>query len=183
MYIYNYGLKLIVRIVGSNVGFIEVEGSGTVGATCYAVDQGIPGIAFSGITTGNLAWDTEPVPVRSTLYAELALVVTDAVLAAGTPYLPDDVFLNVNMAAVEGNCTEASAFSYILTRINTPSILSTSDTPLCGDTWLPTETDVMDDGGCYVSISVGTCSDKTDSSAADQLTVVNKLGSLLSCLP
>ncbi|KAF3763342.1 sure-like protein [Cryphonectria parasitica EP155] len=168
--------------VGSNLGFIQVEFSGTVGAACYAVDQGIPGIAFSGLTTGNLPWNTTPVPLRSTLYAELALSVTNTILEAGAPYLPDGVFLNVNMAEVEGNCTAASDFEYILTRINTPSALSTADIETCGDTWLPTETSVMDTGGCYVTISVGTCSDKTDGSATEQQTVLDKLGNLVTCL-
>lgn len=171
--------------VGSNVGFIQVEFSGTVGAACYAVDQGIPGIAFSGITTGNLAWNTSPVPARSLIYADLALNLTNAVLegsGGATPYLPDGVFLNVNMAGVTGDCEAAGDFEFVLSRINTPSILSTSDIQICGDEWLPTETEVVR-AGCFVSVSVGTCSDKSDSSAADQQTVYDRLGSLLTCLP
>lgn len=169
--------------VGSNLGFIQTEFSGTVGAACYAVDQGIPGIAFSGLTEGNLAWNTSPVPTRSLVYADLSLNLTNAILDSGAPYLPDGVYLNVNMAKIEGNCTDASAFQYVLTRINTPSFLSDADTETCGNARLPTETSVMNSGGCYVSVSVGTCSDKTDSSAADQKTVLDKLGDMLTCMP
>lgn len=168
--------------VGSNVGFIQVEFSGTVGATCYAVGKGIPGIAFSGLTTGNLAWDTTPVPARSQVYADLSLNLTNAILDSGAPYLPDGVFLNVNLAEVTGSCTDASAFKYVLSRINTPSVLSTKDVKICGNTWLPTEKSVVD-AGCYVSVSVGTCSDKTDADSTAQQTVVDKLGDMLTCLP
>lgn len=168
--------------VGSNVGFIQVEFSGTVGAACYAVGQGIPGIAFSGITDGNLPWNTVPVPARSLVYADLAQNLTDAVLAAGAPYLPDGVFLNVNMAGVTSTCSDASKFQFVLSRINTPSLLSSADVQRCGDEWLPTEKSVVD-AGCYVSVSVGTCSDKSTADATAQQTVVDKLGSLLTCLP
>lgn len=168
--------------VGSNVGFIQTEFSGTVGAACYAVGQGVPAVAFSGLTTGNLAWDTAPVPARSLVYADLALNLTNAVLAAGAPYLPDGVFLNVNMAEVAGDCTDAGAFRYVLSRINTPSILSTEDVETCGSKWLPTEKSVVD-AGCYVSVSVGSCSDKTTADATAQQTVLDKLGDMLTCLP
>lgn len=170
--------------VGSNVGFIQAEFSGTIGAACYAVGQGIPAIAFSGLTTGNLAWDTTPVPARSLVYADLALNLTAAVLAAGAPYLPDGIFLNVNMAEVEGSCTDAGAFQYVLSRINTPTILSTDDaqTSCSNDTYLPTEKSVVD-AGCYVSVSVGSCSDKTTADATAQQAVLDKLGDLLTCLP
>lgn len=168
--------------VGSNVGFIQVEFSGTVGAACYAVDQGIPGLAFSGITEDRTAWDTVPVPTASLVYADLALNLTQAIIASGAPYLPDDVFLNVNMAGVDDTCTDASDFKFVLSRINIPTILSTTDVKTCGDIWLPWEKDVVD-AGCYVSVSVGTCSDKTDTDSTNQQTVLDKLSSMLTCLP
>lgn len=169
--------------VGSNVGLIQVEFSGTVGAACYAVDQGIPAVAFSGITEDRVAWDTLPVPLASSVYSDLALNLTNAIVAAGAPYLPDGVFLNVNMAAVEedGDCSAASDFAFVLSRINTPSLLSTADVETCGDTWLPTETDVVR-AGCYVSISVGTCTDKSDDDSTSQQVVLDKLAGMLSCL-
>lgn len=168
--------------VGSNVGLIQTQFSGTIGAACYAVGQGIPAIAFSGLTSGNLPWNTEPVPARSLVYADLALNLTNAVLAAGAPYLPTEIFLNVNMAEVAGACTDASAFKYVLSRINTPSILSTEDVSICGNEWLPTEKSVVD-AGCYVPVSVGTCTDKSDADSTAQQAVLDKLGSLLTCLP
>lgn len=168
--------------VGSNVGFFQTEFSGTVGAACYAVNNGVPGIAFSGITASRLAWDTTPVPTESLVYADLSVNLTNAILDSGVPYLPDGIYLNVNLAGVSGSCTDASAFKYVLSRINTPSILSTQDIAICGNTWLPTEKSVVD-AGCYVSVSVGTCSDKTDADSTAQQAVLDKLGSMLTCLP
>lgn len=168
--------------VGSNVGFIQVEFSGTVGAACYAVDQGIPAIAFSGITEDRTGWDTVPVPASSLVYADLANNLTNIILNSGTPYLPDGTFLNVNMAAVSGSCTAASDYKFVLSRINPVTILSVADVQTCGATTLPTETSVVD-AGCYVSVSVGRCSDKTTAPAADQQTVLDKLEDLLTCLP
>lgn len=168
--------------VGSNLGFIQVEFSGTVGAACYAVDQGIPAIAFSGLTDDRTAWDTVPVPLASSVYADLATNLTNAVLASGTPYLPNGTFLNVNMAEVTGDCTDASKFQFVLTRINTVTILSVADVQICGNEHLPTETDVTSEG-CYVSVSVGECSDKTTANAANQQAVLDKLDSLLVCGP
>lgn len=169
--------------VGSNIGFIQVEFSGTVGAACYAVDQGIPGIAFSGITEDRVAWDTVPVPAASLVYADLALNLTNTIVASGTPYLPDDVFLNVNMAGVTGDCLAAGDFKFVLSRINIPTpLLSSPDVQTCGDSWLPWEKTVVD-AGCYVSVSVGTCSDKTDTDSTNQQTVLDKLASIITCMP
>lgn len=168
--------------VGSNIGFVQVEFSGTVGAACYAVDQGIPAIAFSGITEDRVAWDTLPVPLASSVYSDLALNLTNAIVAGGAPYLPDGVFLNVNLAGVaEGACASAREFGFVMSRINIPTVLSTADVKTCGDTWLPWEKDVVD-AGCYVSVSVGTCEDKSDSSAANQQIVLDKLAGIIGCL-
>lgn len=166
---------------GSNLGFIQTQFSGTVGAACYAVDQGVPAIAFSGLAENRVAWDTLPAPLASTVYADLALNLTNAVLDAGAPYLPNGTFLNVNMADVtDDKCADASQFRFVLTRINPVTVLSTDDIQICGDESLPTETDVTAEG-CYVSVSVGRCSDKTTAVASEQQTVYDKLESLLVC--
>ncbi|KAL2021742.1 hypothetical protein VTK56DRAFT_6685 [Thermocarpiscus australiensis] len=169
--------------VGSNV-FLEVQFSGTVGAAVYAAkEEKIPAIAFSGASDGNLPWNTSPEPQRSLVYAQLATTLTNAVIASGTPYLPEDVFLNVNFPEVTGDCTQASAFKWVLSRIDPHGFLSTPDVEICGSTWLPTEESVMDADGCYVSISVGDVNDKTTASADKQAVVLEKLQSMLTCLP
>ncbi|KAM0235009.1 hypothetical protein ACHAP5_009822, partial [Fusarium lateritium] len=156
--------------------------SGTVGAACYAAhDVGIPAIAFSGASGGTTAFNTKPVPQRSLVYAELATSLVKKVIDSGKPYLPKDVYLNVNFPKVEGQCTDASKFKWVLTRINT-GLLSERDTEWCGDDRLPTETEIALKGGCYASISVGDASDKTTADAASQKVVLNKLKDILVCV-
>lgn len=168
--------------VGSNL-YLAVHFSGTVGAAVYAAkNEKIPAIAFSGASGGTLAWDTSPEPQRSKVYGELATALTNAIIASGKPYLPEDVFLNVNFPEVGGQCTEASRFKWVLSRINV-GLFSAPDTEQCGETRLPTETSVVGTEGCYVSVSVGDANDKTTASADKQAVVLKKLQSMLSCLP
>lgn len=169
--------------VGSNLD-IQVPFSGTVGSAVYAVSQGIPALAFSGLTGSPTAWDAAT-PLYASVYAELALNLTTAIIDAGTPYLPDGVFLNVNMGDVDDEtCNDASKFRFVLSRINlsTP-VLSTPDVETCGGTTLPREREVTDAEGCFVSVSVGDASDKTTATAEQQAVVLEKLQGLLSCLP
>ncbi|KAK4236354.1 survival protein sure-likephosphatase/ nucleotidase [Achaetomium macrosporum] len=168
--------------VGSNL-FLAVQFSGTVGAAVHAAKSAkIPALAFSGASEGNLAWNTTPEPQRSTVYAQLATTLTNAVIASGKPYLPEDVFLNVNFPEVTGSCTDAAQFKWVLSRINIGTF-SEADVEWCGDDRLPTEQSVADAGGCYVSISVGDANDKTTAPAEKQAVVLRKLQSMLTCLP
>lgn len=174
-------------VAGPNVGsnlYLQNHFSGTVGAACYAAGTaGIPAIAFSGLSGGRLAWDATPVPERSLVYADLAANLTNAIIDSGAPYLPDGIFLNVNLPAVEGACTTASAFSFVMSRIDPRTVFSSDDVETCGSTELPTELSVVGTDGCYVSVSVGQCSDKTTADAENQGIVLDKIGSLLTCLP
>ncbi|KAL4748926.1 hypothetical protein BDW72DRAFT_205247 [Aspergillus terricola var. indicus] len=167
--------------VGSNLG-LAVYIAGTVGAANYAAaTAGIPAIAFSGEDGSATAWDAE-VPAYSSIYAELAAKVVERVVSGGTPYLPDDVWLNVNFPSVEG-CSTADDFDFVLSRILAAVPLVTDDdVETCGSTRLPTENDVVGTDGCYVSISVG-AADKSDADATSQGVVLEKLGDLLTCLP
>lgn len=180
------GEKPELAVTGPNVGtnlWVQVPFSGTVGAACYAAHEaGIPAIAFSGASSGNLAWNTSPVPQRSLVYAELATTLTNKIIASGKPYLPEDVFLNVNFPKVEGKCTQASQFKWVLSRIN-PGIISKPDAEWCGDDRLPTETDVHFEDGCYISVSIGDAADKTTVDDKRQNVVLEKLRDMLVCLP
>ncbi|KAM3511621.1 hypothetical protein MY11210_004705 [Beauveria gryllotalpidicola] len=177
-----------LAVVGPNVGsnlWLVVPFSGTVGAASYAAHTArIPAIAFSGADHGRLRWDTEePVPTVSHVYAQLATSLTNAVVAAGKPYLPDDVFLNVNFPDVDDNCPDAASFKWVLSRIN-PGFFSPRDVEWCGGDRLPTEYHVHDQDGCYISVSIGDASDKTTvGDVAKQQAVLNKLKSMLTCLP
>lgn len=184
------GAKPELAVAGPNVGsnlYLAVHFSGTVGATVHAVKSGIPGVAFSGASEGTLPWDTPaPIPPRSLVYAELATKFTNALVASGKPYLPPNVWLNVNFPKVEeggGACTRADQFKFVLTRINL-GLFSGPDVMHCGSTRLPTETDVIlnKNGACYVAVSVGDARDKTTASAEDQKVVLEKLKGLFVCI-
>jgi 5'/3'-nucleotidase SurE len=176
-------------VSGPNVGtnlWLQVPFSGTVGIAVHAAhEHGIPGIAFSGASDGNLAWDTSNVPPRATVYAALAANLTDRILAGGAPYLPAEVWLNVNFPAVADTagdaCTDPTQFTWVLTRIN-PGVISAPDVDHCGSTRLPTETDVHFRGGCLISVSVGDARDKTTAPAADQQVVRDRLSDLWTCV-
>ncbi|KAH6611498.1 hypothetical protein Trco_001518 [Trichoderma cornu-damae] len=168
--------------VGSNV-FVQLPFSGTVAAAAFAAhDAGIPSIAFSAASTGRLAFDTSPVPLRSSLYGQLATQLTNRILASGAPYLPPEVFLNVNFPKAEGDCTDASDFEWVLTRVN-PGIISPPDVEFCGGNRLPTELSVITHKGCFISVSVADAKDKTTAPNRSQAVVLDKLRDMLSCLP
>jgi broad specificity polyphosphatase/5'/3'-nucleotidase SurE len=78
--------------VGNNIG-LAVLLSGTVGATTYAAyNAGIPAVAFSGATGSQTAWNASATyPDYSQVYADLALNLTDHLVASGAPYLPNNV--------------------------------------------------------------------------------------------
>ncbi|KAI1084099.1 sure-like protein [Whalleya microplaca] len=179
------GEKPDLVVAGPNVGsnlFLAVPFSGTVGVAVYSSHNAkIPAIAFSGASDGALAYNTSPVPARSTVYAKLATQLTTAILNSGTPYLPEEVWLNVNFPKVEGDCTDPANFKWVLSRIN-PGVLSEKDVFTCNSDRLPTETDVINEGGCRISVSVGDSTDKTTAPAEKQAVVLKKLGSLLTCL-
>lgn len=192
--VWGEGQEAELAVTGPNVGsnlVVQVPFSGTVGSACYAAHEaGVPAIAFSGLSNsslgllgGNAAWDANPAPESSAVFAELALNLTTRIIDSGAPYLPADTFLNVNMMAPVGECADPAAYKWVLTRINpsTP-LLSSADVKLCDRDTLPQETEVVHaSSGCFVSVSVGDCSDKTTADADVQQAVVDKIGDMLAC--
>ena len=157
--------------------------SGTVGAATEASKEGIPAIAFSG-TTGSQTGYTGPPEPYVDVYADLSTNVTQSLVASGKPYLPPDIWLNVNYPAVSSTtCSSVNVFKFVLSRINSASSSTPADVKSCGQSRLPTETSVVGTAGCYASISVGVATTKADASAAQQAVVLQKLGNILSCLP
>ena len=153
-----------------------------MGAATEASKEGIPAIAFSG-TTGSQTGYTAPVQTYMTVYADLSTNVTQSLVASGKPYLPSDIWLNVNFPAVSGStCSSPAEFKFVLSRINNATSGTAADVKTCGSTRLPTETTVVDTAGCYASISVGNAVAKTDANATEQAVVLEKLQSILSCL-
>ncbi|KAK1594116.1 5'/3'-nucleotidase sure [Colletotrichum navitas] len=175
-----------LAVAGPNVGsnlFLQVQFSGTVGAAAYAAGKkGIPAISFSGLTDQRNAWNTEPVPAHSTVYAELATRLVTKLVDAGTPYLPFYTFLNVNMPDVTDECNDADQFKWVLSRIN-PTLFH-DDATICDNKGkLPDDVKVVDTPGCYISVSVGEASFKTTANKAQQQFVIDRLGDFLTCLP
>lgn len=171
--------------VGANLGLVTLF-SGTVGAASAAADQlGVPGVAFSGTTGSQTAWNVAT-PEYSAIYADLATNLTSVLVESGAPYLADNLFLNVNFpaAGLGTSCTSVGQFKFVLSRIYTATLISGKDVVTCGNGGrLPTETKVVGTAGCYASVSVGHANDKLDADASEQASVLAKLGSILSCLP
>ncbi|KAK4556181.1 hypothetical protein LTR86_006878 [Recurvomyces mirabilis] len=170
--------------VGANLG-LTTQVSGTVGAATEAVKEGIPGLAFSGMTGSQTAWNTAPQTYEE-VYADLSTTVTQALVNSGKPYLPSSIWLNVNYPAVSStSCSSTSSFKFVLSRINSAvPLLTPKDVVTCNNGGrLPTETAVVGTAGCYASISVGIATTKLDASAGNQQIVLTKLKSILSCLP
>lgn len=169
--------------VGSNLGS-TTKISGTVGAICEAVKEGIPGIAFSGKTGSQTAWNA-PISGYEIVYANLSTIVTQALTSSEKPYLASNIWLNVNFPASTGSsCSSPGSFKFVLSRINSAGSGTASDVVTCKNSGrLPTETTVVGTSGCYVSISVGHADSKNDATSSEQAIVLNKLKSILSCLP
>ena len=109
----------------------------------YAASTGgVPAIAFSGSSGSQVSYTTTPVPAYSTIYASLATRLTNAVLASGAPYLPSNVYLNVNFPSASGSCNSAAAFKFVLSRVNSAGSGAAADVSTCGSTRLPTESKV-----------------------------------------
>ena len=174
-----------LAVAGPNLGTngaLSMFQSGTISAAVYAAHVArIPAIAFSGASLGSLPWNTSPSPRRSSVYAQLATILVDAIVASGPPYLPDDIFLNVNFPKVEGACQEVGDFKWVMSRIN-PGMFSARDTVICGTNRLPTNWQVMRSGGCRISLSVADASDRTTASADKQEVVAKKLWGMWSCV-
>ncbi|KAL8806581.1 MAG: hypothetical protein Q9182_001228 [Xanthomendoza sp. 2 TL-2023] len=169
--------------VGANLGTTTLI-SGTVGAATAAAKLGIPALAFSGTTGSQIAWTVRPIPQYVSTYADLSTNVTSTLIASGKPFLPANIWLNVNFpASSTGTCASARDFKFVLSRINDAGSGTGADVRTCGGTRLPTERKVVGTSGCYVSISVGRADTKGDASATEQAVALRKLGGILRCLP
>ncbi|ELQ40422.1 acid phosphatase [Pyricularia oryzae Y34] len=180
------GQKPELVVTGVNVGSNRyiLFPSGTVGAAVYAIEQGIPAIAFSGDNGGG-ARSFDPSGNATTpsakVYAELATKLVTEVVAQGTPYLPDNTFLNVNFPKLTDACNTADKFKFVLSRIAV-GVFSARDAEVCGTTRLPNELEIGLRKDCIISVSVGG-KDKTTADADVQAVVNDKLKNILECLP
>jgi len=172
--------------VGNNAGSTVLI-SGTVGAASEAAKEGVPAIALSGATGSQVSYTTlvsSPTSSSSKaalIYAALSVEFTQALLSSSvTPILPQGIAVNVNFPSIS-DCGSASDFSFVFSRINANS--SAIDVNTCGSDHLPTESTVLSTSGCFASVSVFNGSTKADVDASTQQFVLNKLSSILHCLP
>ncbi|KAI0370897.1 sure-like protein [Pilatotrama ljubarskyi] len=180
--------------VGNNLGTVT-QNSGTVGAACEAAKEGIPSVAFSASSVSQVSYTTltstptSPATLSAFIYATLTTTLTEALLSpAARPILPPGITLNVNYGsttfsssgAPSGDCTSASDFRWVFTRILPSS--SATDVETCGSTKLPDEGTVVR-AGCFASVSVMNASTKADVDAAMQAAVLTRLepSGLLTC--
>lgn len=70
-----------------------------------------------------------------TRYANLSAGITQTLLNSGKPYLPPDIWLNVNFPAVgTTSCSSASDFNFVLSRIYTAiEEITQDDVVTCGN--------------------------------------------------
>ncbi|KAL8867255.1 MAG: hypothetical protein Q9174_005781 [Haloplaca sp. 1 TL-2023] len=117
--------------VGANLGLTTLI-SGTVGAATDAAKEGVPAIAFSGTSGSQTAW-TAPVPAYTRTYSDLSTNVTETLINAGKPYLPANIWLNVNFPASSSTlCTSPRDFKFVLSRINGAGLGAAADVRTCG---------------------------------------------------
>lgn len=178
--------------VGSNLGSTVLI-SGTVGAASEAALEGVPSIAFSGVSGSNglsqvsyTTLDSSPTSTATKaarLYSNLSLILVNQLLTSaeqtGSAVLPHGISLNVNYPSING-CGSTSSFHFVLSRINSAS--GSNDVSWCGSSRLPTESSVVGTSGCFVSISVFNASTKGDVDASTQGVVLAKIQNILTCL-
>ncbi|KZV96113.1 5'/3'-nucleotidase sure family protein [Exidia glandulosa HHB12029] len=169
--------------VGDNIGILNDEFSGTLGAACAGARAGIPSIAFSGVSGDKLSYTTLPNEF-SDVYASLALKFIERVLKTNaSPLIPAGTVLNVNFPKVDklGGCTDPA---FVLSRQTIATPFSTKDVEICGNNGrLPKENDVMEADGCFASVTVLNMNSKVDVDFNLQGQVVKTLGDLLTCIP
>ncbi|KAF7373322.1 Acid phosphatase [Mycena sanguinolenta] len=143
-----------------------------------------PSAAFSAATGGQVSYTTLTTSPTATdskaaiIYSALTVSFIDVLLASSAPILPSGISLNVNYPSTT-SCTSASAFKFVLTRINADS--GATDVETCGTTHLPTESSVIAKAGCFATVSVFNANTKANVNAATQAIVLAKLASILTC--
>ncbi|KAL9941119.1 hypothetical protein V8E36_000607 [Tilletia maclaganii] len=176
---------------GNNLGLSYLV-SGTYGAARYAVQQGIPAIAFStGNSTHRSYKDLAGSTDQAETYARIATELIQALVQGGRPYLPADTGLNVNMPPATLRDCGPEQQKLILTRL-LGTIDPDPDTCTCGQSHtrkgckLPTEYDVLKKStafNCPVTVSVFETSKwSPDASSTRQKVVLDRLSGVLNCL-
>ncbi|KAF9463376.1 survival protein sure-like phosphatase/nucleotidase [Collybia nuda] len=193
-----FGIQTLApRLLGSKPDFV-VSGSNVGsktnkiflnhnyrGAASEAVLEGVPSIAFSGASAPAVSYTTLTSSPNSSgtlaamTYTSLTLKFIQTLIANPGPILPPGVSVNVNYASTS-SCPTAPSFSFVFTRIAVNT--AATDVVTCGTDHLPDESSTIRKG-CFATVSVFNATTKADVSAVTQAVVLNKIQSILTCLP
>ncbi|KAI0077995.1 sure-like protein [Panus rudis PR-1116 ss-1] len=159
-------------VSGPNIGNVmgSIAPSGTVGAACEAVLEGIPAIAVSGGLTRGLTFG------YTTLDDPDLQLTTNLVkaLVAGRirPLLRPNISINVNYGNVlDTDCLNVSNWKWVATRL-IPAPTITDLQPPCLLLHMPAEATVQATAGCWATVSVIDARTKLDESNATEVTAV-----------
>lgn len=182
------GSKPELAISGINIGtnlFLQNLFGGTIGAAAFAAhERRIPAISFSVGNNKRRRWDVSPVPEQTQMFVRLAMILINQLIKGGKPYLPDGVYLNVNIPKMsDKHCWQTDQFQWVLSRVYFGPF-SDWDVNWCHSNRLPMEWDVWNQGVCYIPVSIADASDKTTmNDIKKQWIVMQSLKPLLTCMP
>lgn len=172
-----------IAIAGPNVGPTTFHGipiSGTVAAAAHAANSGIPAIALSVHGGDSSPWHEAP-PLGAYAFGELTdLLISKLATKSFPPSLPQDTFLNVNFPKSGEGCSKEEDYSFVYSRIDPAH--DGDDVAWCGSNTLPTESQVLNADGCFVSVSLADSRTKRTPKDPRQKHVLEKLRSLFVCL-
>lgn len=186
------GQRAELAVTGINVGsnmYRSVDRSGTVAGAAYAAERaGLPAIAFSGSSKRTGPWqedhdDEHSADNEGLVYAHLAARLIDQLISSGPPpYLPRNIFLNVNFPDVRDECSHPDDFHFVLTRID-PSPLEEGDLEWCDSRRLPLESVVLKSPGCFIPVSIADAKTKRTPHDHRQDVVMQRIAGIIACLP
>ena len=158
-------------------------------AAYASAHYGIPAISFAyGSRNGNWSsWNTAKRPRNSRTYVGLVarlLGELQETHEAGKGLLPPDTYLNVNFPPLSLTCKEVEDFQWVLAGFAPRGFLDpVPAVEWCGKQTLPSEYKTLH-SGCYISIALGNATSMAIlADIVAQRNLINRLGSILSCLP
>ncbi|KAF7297219.1 SurE domain-containing protein [Mycena indigotica] len=183
-----FGSKPDLVVSGPNIGNnfnLAAFFSGTIGAASAAALAGVPAVAFSAASGGQVSFNilndpTAPEAQAAKLYSALTVKFLDTLLASSGPILPAGTAISVNYPALSNACNSVDSFKFVLTRLYWNPLRT--DVTTCGSSHLPDEMTVVNNNGrCQISVSAINPSTKLDASAEAQAAVLKRLSPILTC--
>jgi len=176
--------------IGENAG-LDVLISGTVGAACEGESEGIPSIAFSGVTNDKVSYTTlesdpnSAATLSAHVYTSLTTKLVQTIFsgAGSSRLVPKGTIINVNYPALNftagSTCSKPEDVKWVFSRLFQAGILD-HDITICNNGGkLPDGAAVAGDtSGCYASVVVLNSSTKLQAGTDAQTAVLNSLNGL-----